>query len=25
LDLALENDYIYVAMGKEGWVIYEYR
>lgn len=24
-DLALENDYIYVAMGKDGWMIYEYR
>jgi hypothetical protein len=24
-DLALENDYIYIAMGKEGWMIYEYR
>lgn len=25
LDIALENDYIYVAMGKDGWMIYEYR
>jgi hypothetical protein len=24
-DIALENDYIYIAMGKEGWMIYEYR
>jgi hypothetical protein len=25
LDIALENEYIYVAMGKDGWSIYEYR
>lgn len=24
-DLALENDFIYVAMGREGWMIFEYR
>lgn len=24
-DLALENDYIYIAMGKDGWMVYEYR
>ncbi|HQQ67495.1 MAG TPA: hypothetical protein PLX77_01580 [Candidatus Cloacimonadota bacterium] len=24
-DIAVENDYIYVAMGREGWMIYEYR
>jgi hypothetical protein len=24
-DVALENDFIYVAMGREGWIIYEYR
>lgn len=24
-DVALENDYIYIAMGKDGWMIYEYR
>jgi hypothetical protein len=24
-DIALENDYIYIAMGKEGWMVYEYR
>lgn len=23
--LALENDYIYLGMGREGWMIYEYR
>lgn len=25
IDIALGNDYIYVAMGKDGWMIYEYR
>jgi hypothetical protein len=25
LDIALENDYIFVAMGKDGWMVYEYR
>lgn len=25
VDIALYNDYIYVAMGKDGWMIYEYR
>jgi len=25
IDLALDNDYIFVAMGRDGWVIYEYR
>jgi hypothetical protein len=24
-DIALENDYIFIAMGKDGWMIYEYR
>lgn len=24
-DVALENDFIYVAMGREGWIIFEYR
>lgn len=25
IDIALSNDYIYIAMGKDGWMIYEYR
>ena len=25
IDIALGNDYIYIAMGKDGWMIYEYR
>ncbi len=25
LDIAVESDYIFVAMGKDGWMIYEYR
>ncbi|MDD2331608.1 MAG: hypothetical protein PHI68_03025 [Candidatus Cloacimonetes bacterium] len=25
LDVALENDFIYLALGKDGWMIYEYR
>ncbi|MCK9583996.1 MAG: hypothetical protein M0R69_03675 [Candidatus Cloacimonetes bacterium] len=25
IDIALQNDYIYIAMGKDGWMIYEYR
>lgn len=24
-DIALENDFVYVAMGRDGWMIYEYR
>jgi hypothetical protein len=24
-DIALEEDYIFVALGKDGWMIYEYR
>lgn len=24
-DLSLANDYIFVALGKEGWAIFEYR
>lgn len=25
VDIALQNNYIYIAMGKDGWMIYEYR
>ncbi|MCB5264646.1 MAG: hypothetical protein PHG34_00040 [Candidatus Cloacimonetes bacterium] len=25
IDIALQDDYIYIAMGKDGWMIYEYR
>ncbi|MCB5267437.1 MAG: hypothetical protein PHU99_03515 [Candidatus Cloacimonetes bacterium] len=24
-DIALENDYVYVALGRDGWIIYEYK